>query len=134
MNKEELESSIYAEAYLAKLYRKASSLAVREEVKELLSKYAQDEDQYVVMLNNLYRREYGSSYDPIIPSTNGVSDFRTVMDEIFREELKYAKLYRNKTYFQNDYELREVLRYISDNKYAHIISLLALFSNEILGK
>lgn len=121
--KEKLQNFIYTEKLLALLYRKAASLAPTLDEKNALLKFSQEASQNQAYLNYLYRQEFGASYDPMIPDQVISGSYRDLLEEIVKLELESFLMYRGETYFQDNQEFGETLRYISDVKLGHILSI-----------
>lgn len=129
MTKEELESYIYTEMLLAQLYRKAAALATRDVERNTLLQFSKEATQNAGYLNFFYRQEFGSNYDPIIPEGNLPGTYRDVLNEILNQEIRSYLTFRRQTYFQNDRDIRETMRFISDVKLGHILTILAILTD-----
>ena len=124
----ELQSFIYTEKLLSELYRKAASLEVKQLWKNTYLTFSADATQNMNLLNYLYRLEYGTNYDPMIPDTVATGTYREVLNEILSQELGSFLQYRKMTYNQQDMNLKEAIRAISDTKLGHIITILAILT------
>ncbi len=126
---EDLQSYIYAEKYLKYLYQRAAAMAPDNDEKTVLLSFASDAQKYADYLNYFYKREYGLGYDPIISELTVPNNYYDLLTEIEKRELESFLAYRQYTYFQQDYELKETLRSISDGKLAHLITIQGILIN-----
>lgn len=126
--KEQLQYYIYTEKVLADLYRKAAALASTQEEKDALLSFSQAATKNAEYLNSLYKQEYGTNFDPMIPDTVIQGDYRAVIDEITKQEIASFLMYRKNTYYQENYDLKETLRFVADVKLGHILSLLGILT------
>lgn len=127
--KEELQSYIYTEKYLAFLYQRAAAIAPTQEERNVLLLFAREATQNAEYLNFFYKREFGTNYDPVISEVNIPGGYRGLLNEIEARELESYLAYRRHTYFQSDYEFRETMRSISDAKLGHIITIQGILIN-----
>lgn len=127
--KEELQSYIYTEKLLAQLYRRAAALTANPIEKQSLLNFSQQATRNAEVLNNLYRREYGTNFDPMIPDAVIQGSYRDVLNEILAHEIDSFLQIRRQTYFQNDIEFRDTMRAVSDVKLGHILTILAIITN-----
>lgn len=127
--REQLQSYIYTEKFLAQLYRRAAALASSQEEKNALLAFAQNAETNANYLNYFYKLEYGINYDPMIPDVNLQGGYRAVLNEILRLEINSFLQYRTHTYNQGNNEFRETMRAISDTKLGHILTVLAIITN-----
>jgi hypothetical protein len=127
--KESLQSFIYTEKLLAQLYRKAASLATLQEEKNALLSFAQASEQNANYLNYFYKMNFGTNFDPMIPDAVIQGGYREVLNEIQQQELSSYLNYRKEIYFQKDYEYKETMLAITDNKLGHILTILAIMIN-----
>lgn len=127
--KEQLQSYIYTEKLLALLYRKAAALAPTTEERNALLNFSKESSQNQAYLNYLYRQEYGTNYDPMIPEQIVSGSYRDILTEIVKQELESFLVYRSQTYFQNNKELGETMRYIADVKLGHILAVQSILIN-----
>ncbi|WP_028044307.1 hypothetical protein [Candidatus Stoquefichus massiliensis] len=129
MNREQLQSYIYTEKLLAQLYRQAAARATLQDERQVLLSFAQNAEQNANYLNYFYRMEFGTGFDPMIPEGNIQGTYRDLLNEIQKQELSSYLELRKLTYNQGDTELRETIRAITDNKLAHILTILAIVTN-----
>lgn len=127
--KEEFQSYIYTEKFLAQLYRKAASLATLQGEKDVLLAFSQDAQQNADYLNYFYKLEYGTNFDPMIPEGNIPGSYRDVLNEILKQEIRSYLEFRKQTYNQSNIEFRETMRAITDTKLGHILTLLAILTD-----
>lgn len=127
--KEQLQSFIYTEKLLAQLYRRASPLANTLEERNVLLSFARDAEQNANYLNYFYRQEFGTNFDPMIPDGVIQGSYRDVLNEIQRQELASYLELRKQLYRQEDFDYRETIRLITDNKLSHILTILAILTN-----
>lgn len=124
--KEQLQSYIYTEKFLAQLYRRTAALATSQEEKNSLLAFASDAERNANYLNYFYKLNYGTNFDPMIPDAVIQGGYREFLNEILKQELNSFLLYRKLTYNQSDIEFRETMRAISDNKLGHILTILSI--------
>lgn len=129
MNREELEGYIYTETLLSQLYRKAAAMATRDVERNTLLQFSQEATQNANYLNYFYRQEFGSNFNPIIPEGNITGTYRDILNEILNQEIRSFLVFRNQTYFQNNFDFKETMRYISDIKLGHILTILAILTD-----
>ncbi|WP_050637244.1 hypothetical protein [Candidatus Stoquefichus sp. SB1] len=129
MNREQLQSYIYTEKLLAQLYRQAAARATMQDERQVLLSFAQNAEQNANYLNYFYRQEFGTGFDPMIPEGNIQGTYRDLLNEIQKQELSSYLELRKLTYNQGDIELRETIRAITDDKLAHILTLLAIVTD-----
>lgn len=127
--RDQLQSYIYTEKFLAQLYRRGAALASSQEEKNTLLAYAQNAETNANYLNYFYKLEYGVNYDPMIPEINLQGGYRAVLNEILKLELSSYLEYRKLTYNQSNNEFRETMRAICDTKLGHILTILAIITN-----
>lgn len=127
--RDQLQSYIYTEKFLAQLYRRAAALSSSQEEKNALLAYSQNADTNASYLNYFYKLEYGVNYDPMIPEINLQGGYRGVLNEILKLEISSYLEYRKLTYNQSNNEFRETMRAISDTKLGHILTILAIITN-----
>ena len=127
--RDQLQSYIYTEKFLAQLYRRAAALSSSQEEKNALLSYSQNADTNASYLNYFYKLEYGVNYDPMIPEINLQGGYRGVLNEILKLEISSYLEYRKLTYNQSNNEFRETIRAISDTKLGHILAILAIITN-----
>lgn len=127
--REQLQSYIYTEKFLAQLYRRAAALASSQEEKNALLAFAQNAETNANYLNYFYKLEYGVNFDPMVPEINLQGGYRAVLNEILKLEISSYLEYRKLTYNQSNNEFRETVRAISDTKLGHILTVLAIFTN-----
>lgn len=125
----QLQSYIYTEKFLAQLYRRAAALASSQEEKNALLAFAQNAETNANYLNYFYKLEYGVNYDPMIPEINLQGGYRAVLNEILKLEISSYLEYRKLTYNQSNNEFRETVRAIADTKLGHILTILAIITN-----
>ena len=129
MDKSELEYFIFTETYLSQLYRKAASLAKRETERNTLLQFSQESTQNANYLNHFYRQEFGTNFDPVVPDTNIFDNYRELLNEILSQEIRSYLQFRRQTYFQSNREYAETMRFISDVKLGHILTILAILTD-----
>ena len=122
--REQLQSYIYTEKFLAQLYRRAAALASSQEEKNALLAFAQNAETNANYLNYFYKLEYGVNFDPMVPEINLQGGYRAVLNEILKLEISSYLEYRKLTYNQSNNEFRETVRAISDTKLGHILTVL----------
>ena len=127
--REQLQSYIYTEKFLAQLYRRAAALASSQDEKNALLAFAQNAETNANYLNYFYKLEYGVNYDPMIPEINLQGGYRAVLNEILKLEISSYLEYRKLTYNQSNNEFRETVRAIADTKLGHILTILAIITN-----
>lgn len=127
--REQLQSYIYTEKFLAQLYRRAAALASSQEEKNALLAFAQNAETNANYLNYFYKLEYGVNFDPMVPEINLQGGYRAVLNEILKLEIISYLEYRKLTYNQSNNEFRETVRAISDTKLGHILTVLAIITN-----
>lgn len=127
--REQLQSYIYTEKFLAQLYRRAAALASSQEEKNALLAFAQNAETNANYLNYFYKLEYGVNFDPMVPEINLQGGYREVLNEILKLEISSYLEYRKLTYNQSNNEFRETVRAISDTKLGHILTVLAIITN-----
>lgn len=127
--RDQLQSYIYTEKFLAQLYRRAAALASSQEEKNALLAFAQNAETNANYLNYFYKLEYGVNFDPIVPEINLQGGYRAVLNEILKLEISSYLEYRKLTYNQSNNEFRETVRAISDTKLGHILTVLAIITN-----
>ena len=127
--REQLQSYIYTEKFLAQLYRRAAALASSQEEKNALLAFAQNAETNANYLNYFYKLEYGVNFDPLVPEINLQGGYRAVLNEILKLEISSYLEYRKLTYNQSNNEFRETVRAISDTKLGHILTVLAIITN-----
>lgn len=127
--REQLQSYIYTEKFLAQLYRRAAALASSQEEKNALLAFAQNAETNANCLNYFYKLEYGVNFDPMVPEINLQGGYRAVLNEILKLEISSYLEYRKLTYNQSNNEFRETVRAISDTKLGHILTVLAIITN-----
>ena len=127
--REQLQSYIYTEKFLAQLYRRAAALASSQEEKNALLAFAQNAETNANYLNYFYKLEYGVNFDPMVPEINIQGGYRAVLNEILKLEISSYLEYRKLTYNQSNNEFRETVRAISDTKLGHILTVLAIITN-----
>ena len=84
--REQLQSYIYTEKFLAQLYRRAAALASSQEEKNALLAFAQNAETNANYLNYFYKLEYGVNFDPMVPEINLQGGYRAVLNEILKLE------------------------------------------------
>ena len=129
MQKDQLESYIFTEMYLAQLYRRAAALASTEVERNTMLMFAQEATQNANYLNFFYRQEFGTNFNPIIPEGNLPGTYRDVLNEILAQEIRSYLQFRRETYFSTDRQFSETMRYISDVKLGHILTILAILTD-----
>lgn len=129
MQKDQLESYIFTEMYLAQLYRKAASLASTDVERNTMLMFAQEATQNANYLNFFYRQEFGTNFNPIIPEGNIPGTYREVLNEILSQEIRSYLQFRRETYFSTDRQFSETMRFISDVKLGHILTILAILTD-----
>lgn len=127
--REQLQSYIYTEKFLAQLYRRAAALASSQEEKNALLAFAQNAETNANYLNYFYKLEYGVNFDPMVPEINLQGGYRAELNEILKLEISSYLEYRKLTYNQSNNEFRETVRAISDTKLGHILTVLAIITN-----
>lgn len=127
--REQLQSYIYTEKFLAQLYRRAAALASSQEEKNALLAFAQNAETNANYLNYFYKLEYGVNFDPMVPEINLQGGYRAVLNEILKLEISSYLEYRKLTYNQSNNEFKETVRAISDTKLGHILTVLAIITN-----
>lgn len=96
--REQLQSYIYTEKFLAQLYRRAAALASSQEEKNALLAFAQNAETNANYLNYFYKLEYGVNFDPMVPEINLQGGYRAVLNEILKLEISSYLEYRKLTY------------------------------------
>ena len=129
MTRDELESYIFTETFLAQLYRKAAAMATRESERNVLLQFSQEATQNANYLNHFYREDYGTNFNPIIPEGNLTGTYRDFLNEILGQEIRSFLKVRSQTYFQSNHDLNETMRFISDIKLGHILTILAIITD-----
>lgn len=129
MDKSELEYFIFTETYLAQLYRKAASLAKKEVERNTFLQFSQESTQNANYLNYFYRQEFGTNFDSVVPDTNVFDNYRDLLNEILSQEIRSYLQFRRQTYFQSNREFSETMRFISDVKLGHILTILAILTD-----
>ena len=129
MDKNELEYFIFTETYLAQLYRKAAALAKKEVERNTLLQFSQESTQNANYLNYFYRQEFGTNFDSVVPDTNVFDNYRDLLNEILSQEIRSYLQFRRQTYFQSNREFSETMRFISDVKLGHILTILAILTD-----
>ena len=127
--RDQLQSYMYTEKFLAQLYRRAAALASSQEEKNALLAFAQNAETNANYLNYFYKLEYGVNFDPMVPEINLQGGYRAVLNEILKLEISSYLEYRKLTYNQSNNEFRETVRAISDTKLGHILTVLAIITN-----
>ena len=127
--REQLQSYIYTEKFLAQLYRRAAALASSQKEKNALLAFVQNAETNANYLNYFYKLEYGVNFDPMVPEINLQGGYRAVLNEILKLEISSYLEYRKLTYNQSNNEFRETVRAISDAKLGHILTVLAIITN-----
>lgn len=127
--KEILQSFIYTEKLLAQLYRRAAPLSNIQGERNILLTFARDAEQNANYLNYFYRQEFGTNFDPMIPDAVIQGTYRDVLNEIQKQELTSYLEYRKQLYRQQDFDFRETMRAITDNKLGHILTIMAILIN-----
>lgn len=127
--KEILQSFIYTEKLLAQLYRRAAPLSNIQGERNILLTFARDAEQNANYLNYFYRQEFGTNFDPMIPDAVIQGTYRDVLNEIQKQELTSYLEYRKQLYRQQDFDFRETMRAITDNKLGHILTIMAILVN-----
>ena len=129
MNKDELQNYIYIETLLAQLYRQIAAVAPRSDERNAFLSFSQDASRNAEKLNQIYRDQFGTNFNPIVPETVLQGGYRELLNEILDLELASTNALRSHTYFQNDLALNKTLRQIADDKLSNVIQLLAIFTN-----
>lgn len=129
MDKSELEYFIFTETYLTQLYRKAAALSKKEVERNTLLQFSQESTQNANYLNYFYRQEFGTNFDPVVPDTNAFDNYRDLLNEILSQEIRSYLQFRRQTYFQSNREFSETMRFISDVKLGHILTILAILTD-----
>ncbi len=129
MDKSELEYFIFTETYLAQLYRKAAALAKKEVERNTFLQFSQESTQNANYLNYFYRQEFGTNFDSVVPDTNVFDNYRDLLNEILSQEIRSYLQFRRQTYFQSNREFSETMRFISDVKLGHILTILAILTD-----
>lgn len=129
MDKSELEYFIFTETYLAQLYRKAAALAKKEVERNTFLQFSQESTQNANYLNYFYRQEFGTNFDSVVPDTNVFDNYRDLLNEILSQEIRSYLQFRRQTYFQSNHEFSETMRFISDVKLGHILTILAILTD-----
>ena len=127
--KEILQSFIYTEKLLAQLYRRAAPLSNIQGERNILLTFARDAEQNANYLNYFYRQEFGTNFDPMIPDAVIQGTYRDVLNEIQKQELTSYLEYRKQLYRQQDFDFRETMRAITDNKLGPILTIMAILIN-----
>lgn len=127
--KEILQSFIYTEKLLAQLYRRAAPLSNIQGERNILLTFARDAEQNANYLNYFYRQEFGTNFDPMIPDAIIQGTYCDVLNEIQKQELTSYLEYRKQLYRQQDFDFRETMRAITDNKLGHILTIMAILIN-----
>ena len=129
MTREDLDTYMYTETFLSQLYRKAAAMATKEVEKNTLLMFSQQATQNANYLNHFYREEYGINFNPIIPEGNINGTYRDLLNEILSQEIRSYLQIRGQTYFQSNHSLNETMRFISDVKLGHILTILAILTD-----
>ena len=127
--REQLQSYINTEKFLAQLYRQAAAFSSSKKKKNALLAFAQNAETNANYLNYFYKLEYGVNFDPMVPEINLQGGYRAVLNEILKLEISSYLEYRKLTYNQSNNEFRETVRAISDTKLGHILTVLAIITN-----
>ena len=80
-------------------------------------------------LNQVYRDQFGTNFNPIVPDTVLQGGYRELVNELLDIELTSMNDLRSHTYFQSDYAINEYFRKMADGKMDNIITLLAILEN-----
>ncbi|MEG0366658.1 MAG: hypothetical protein RR585_07465 [Coprobacillus sp.] len=126
---EELQNDIFTEKFLAQLYRRAAALAPNQTERNALLQFSDNATKNAEYLNHFYRQEFGTNYDPMIPEVNLQGSYQDVLNEIQKQELESFLRLRRNTYFQQDSEFKDTMRFIADIKLGHILTILSIVAN-----
>lgn len=129
MNKELLQQYIYTETLLSQLYRQVSAVAPSSRERAAFLAFSQEATQNAERLTQIYRDEFGTNFNPMIPDTILQGGYYELLNELLDIELTSATALRSNTYFQSDYNLNEVMRRMADDKMDNIITILAIMTN-----
>lgn len=124
--KEILQSYIYNEKLIAQLYRRAAALTTNSTAQKDLLTASQESTVNAEYLNYFYKNDYGTNYDPMIPSTLIQGSYRELLNEILQMEINSYLDYRRQMFYQDNKQLKETLRAITDTKLGHILMLLSM--------
>lgn len=127
--RDELQNDIFTEKFLADLYRRAAALAPNQTERNAMLQFSDNATKNAEYLNHFYREEFGTSYDPMIPDVNTQGSYQDVLNEIQKQELESFLRIRRTTYFQQDSEFKDTMRFIADIKLGHILTLLSIVAN-----
>lgn len=127
--RDELQNDIFTEKFLAQLYRRAAALAPNQTERNALLQFSDNATRNAEYLNHFYRQEFGTNYDPLIPDVNIQGTYQDVLNEIQKQELESFLRIRRNTYFQQDSELKDTMRFIADVKLGHILTILSIVAN-----
>lgn len=129
MNKELLQQYIYTETLLSQLYRQVSAVAPTARERAVFLDFSNKATQNAERLTQMYRDEFGTNFNPMIPDTVLQGGYYELLNELIDIELTSTTALRSNTYFQSDYNLNELLRRMTDEKMDNVITLLAIMSN-----
>lgn len=127
--RDELQNDIFTEKFLADLYRRAAALAPNQTERNAMLQFSANATQNAEYLNHFYREEFGTNYDPMIPDVNIQGTYQDVLNEIQKQELESFLRIRRTTYFQQDSEFKDTMRFIADMKLGHILTVLSIVAN-----
>lgn len=127
--RDELQNDIFTEKFLAQLYRRAAALAPNQTEKNAMLQFSANATKNAEYLNHFYREEFGTNYDPMIPDVNVQGTYQDVLNEIQKQELESFLRLRRNTYFQQNSDYKDTMRYIADVKLGHILTILSIVAN-----
>lgn len=129
MRQELLQQYIYTETLLARLYRQVATKAPSSKERDAYLQFASEASLNAEKLNQIYRDEYGTGFNPIVPDTVLQGGYRELVVELLDLELTSMNELRKHTYFQQDFRINETFRQIADNKFDNIVILLSILEN-----
>lgn len=129
MRQELLQQYIYTETLLARLYRQVATKAPSSKERDAYLRFSNDAMNNAEKLNQIYRDEYGTGFNPIVPDTVLQGGYRELVIELLDIELSSMNDLRNHTYFQSDFRINETFRQIADGKFDNIVILLSILEN-----
>lgn len=129
MRQELLQQYIYNETLLSRLYRQVATKAPSSKERDAYLQFAAEASANAEKLNQIYRDEYGTGFNPIVPDTVLQGGYRELVVELLDVELTSMTELRKHTYFQQDFRINETFRQIADGKFDNIVILLSILEN-----
>ena len=129
MKQDVLQQYIYIETLLARLYRQVAAMAPSSRERDAYLQFAAEAAANAERLNQVYRDQFGTNFNPIVPDTVLQGGYRELVNELLDIELTSMNDLRSHTYFQSDYAINEYFRKMTDGKMDNIITLLAILEN-----